>query len=181
MVVTSMVVTSQRSRSSCGGWLKMREAVAVAWRFGFWDMGCHSSRLVRAQHSVVVKVAVIVSVGVEMTVIVGVFVDGSTVRISGCRHGRAGDGSVTRWADGVVTGVVAGVVAVVGLFLGDRSSGTDGAQLSIVCGFWLACPRPSLVFAVVVRWAGSVSLFLLVVLTEEELEDCGNEEKNARK
>lgn len=69
------------------------------------------------------------------------------------------------------------------LFLGDGSggTGTDGAQLSVVCGFWLTCPRSSLVFSIVVRWAGSVSLFLLVVLAEEVLEGCGDEEQNARK
>ena len=68
------------------------------------------------------------------------------------------------------------------LFLGHGSggTGTDGAQLSVVCGFWLTRPWSSLVFAIVVGWAGSVSLFLLVMLTEEVLEDRRDEEKNAR-
>lgn len=95
----SMGTTSKPSRTSSGGWLEMREAVTVARCFWFRNMGNHRRSLVRTQRSMVVKVTVIVGivgrevtiftgiVGGEVAVVIGIFVNGSTVSISGCRHG----------------------------------------------------------------------------------------------
>ena len=95
----SVGATSQLSRISSGRWLKMREAVTVARCLWFRNMGNHRRSFVRAQRSVVVKVTVIFGivgrevtiftgiVGWEVAVIVRIFVNGSTVSISGCRHG----------------------------------------------------------------------------------------------
>lgn len=82
-------VPSQLSGSSSICRLDMRESVTVARSFGFRDMGDDSRGFVRAQCAVVVEMVLMTClVGVHAPVVVDVFVDGSTIRLSGCGDGH---------------------------------------------------------------------------------------------
>lgn len=82
-------VPSQLSRSSSICRLDMRESVTVARSFRFRDMGDDSRGFVRAQCAVVVEMVLMTCiVGVHAPVVVDVFVNGSTIRLSGCGNGH---------------------------------------------------------------------------------------------
>lgn len=82
-------VPSQLSGSSSICRLDMRESVTVARSFGFRDMGDDSRGFVRAQCAVIVEMMLVTClVGVHAPVVIDVFVDGSTIRLSGCGDGH---------------------------------------------------------------------------------------------
>lgn len=82
-------MASQLRRTSAMCRLDMREAVTVARSFGFRDVGNDGRGLVCPQRAMVVEVALMAGlVGVDVTVVVGVFVDWSTIRLAGRRDGH---------------------------------------------------------------------------------------------
>lgn len=83
-------VPSQLSRSSSIPRLDMRESVTVARSFRFRNMSDDSRGFVRAQCAVVVEMVLMAClVGVHAPVVVDVFVDGSTIPLSGCGDGHS--------------------------------------------------------------------------------------------